>query len=143
MLCLVSVLFADVCELKELVGTAEQSQFPDCDLLQQLKAAVTEAERCANVAIQLVNRKHRTRYYQPLSSSHSCMYTPQRFVSFRSWRSLAFLLVQIRSSLRVGKYYEAVNSQRASADRLLDVGMSVEVGSGNSLDVFLVTLSSW
>ena len=52
----------DVAELKELVTTAEQSQFPDCDFLQQLKAAVTEAERCANVAIQLVNRKHRTRY---------------------------------------------------------------------------------
>ena len=41
--------------------TAEQSQFPDCDLFQQLKAAVTEAERCASVALQLVSRKHRTR----------------------------------------------------------------------------------
>lgn len=54
-------LTADVFELKELVQTAEQSQFPDCEFLQQLKAAVAEAERCANVAIQLVNRKHRTR----------------------------------------------------------------------------------
>jgi len=43
------------------VTTAEQSQFPDCDLFQQLKAAVTEAERCASVALQLVSRKHRTR----------------------------------------------------------------------------------
>lgn len=54
-------LFTDVSELKELVNTAEQSQFPDCDLFQQLKAAVTEAERCASVAVQLVSRKHRTR----------------------------------------------------------------------------------
>lgn len=52
----------DVSELKDLVSTAEQSQFPDCDLFQQLKAAVTEAERCASVALQLVSRKHRTRY---------------------------------------------------------------------------------
>lgn len=53
--------FTDVSELKDLVNTAEQSQFPDCDLFQQLKAAVTEAERCASVALQLVSRKHRTR----------------------------------------------------------------------------------
>lgn len=52
----------DVLELKDLVSTAEQSQFPDCDLFQQLKAAVAEAERCASVALQLVSRKHRTRY---------------------------------------------------------------------------------
>lgn len=52
----------DVSELKDLVNTAEQSQFPDCDLFQQLKAAVAEAERCASVALQLVSRKHRTRY---------------------------------------------------------------------------------
>ena len=51
----------DVSELKDLVNTAEQSQFPDCDLFQQLKAAVAEAERCASVALQLVSRKHRTR----------------------------------------------------------------------------------
>ena len=54
----------DVSELKDLVSTAEQSQFPDCDLFQQLKAAVAEAERCASVALQLVSRKHRTRYNQ-------------------------------------------------------------------------------
>ena len=54
--------FTDVSELKDLVNTAEQSQFPDCDLFQQLKAAVAEAERCASVALQLVSRKHRTRY---------------------------------------------------------------------------------
>ena len=56
------ILFVDVSELKDLVNTAEQSQFPDCDLFQQLKAAVAEAERCASVALQLVSRKHRTRY---------------------------------------------------------------------------------
>lgn len=47
--------------LKELVSTADQSQFPDCDLLQELKSAVAEAERCGSVATQLVTKKHRTR----------------------------------------------------------------------------------
>jgi len=66
-LCL--LLMTDVSELKDLVNTAEQSQFPDCDLFQQLKAAVVEAERCASVALQLVSRKHRTRY----SCKHTIM----------------------------------------------------------------------
>ncbi|XP_048582625.1 lysine-specific demethylase 5A isoform X2 [Nematostella vectensis] len=54
-----------VAELKELVTTAEQSQFPECDLLTLLKGAVSEAERCASVALQLVSRKHRTRHNLP------------------------------------------------------------------------------
>jgi hypothetical protein len=47
--------------LRELVATAEQSHFPECDLLEEVKAAVAEAERCGNVATQLVTKKHRTR----------------------------------------------------------------------------------
>lgn len=47
--------------LKELVTTAEQSNFPDCELLEELKSAVAEAERCGSVATQLVTKKHRTR----------------------------------------------------------------------------------
>ena len=60
---------SDVSQLKDLVSTAEQSQFPDCDLLQQLKSTVTEAERCASVAVQLVSRKHRTRHASPAIGS--------------------------------------------------------------------------
>lgn len=47
--------------LRELVTTAEQSQFPECGLLEELQVAVAEAERCGNVATQLVTKKHRTR----------------------------------------------------------------------------------
>lgn len=57
-------------ELKDLVVTAEQSQFPDCDLLQLLKSTLAEAERCASVALQLVSRKHRTRHNLPTSVVH-------------------------------------------------------------------------
>lgn len=53
--------FSALGTLREFVTTAEQSQFPECDLLEELKAAVAEAERCGNVATQLVTKKHRTR----------------------------------------------------------------------------------
>ena len=59
--------FVGVSDLKELVVTAEQSQFPECDLLQLLKSTLAEAERCASVAVQLVSRKHRTRHNLPTS----------------------------------------------------------------------------
>lgn len=61
------MIFIGVFDLKELVVTAEQSQFPDCDLLQLLKSTLAEAERCASVALQLVSRKHRTRHNLPAS----------------------------------------------------------------------------
>ena len=49
-------------QLKEMIVEADEKRFPDNELLQQLVSAVTEAERCANVATQLVSKKHRTRY---------------------------------------------------------------------------------
>lgn len=54
-------LSADLEELKELITEAEEKRFPDDDLLQTLISAVSEAEKCANVANQLVTKKVRTR----------------------------------------------------------------------------------
>lgn len=48
-------------EMRELVKQAEEKQFPDGELLQTLKSAITESEKCASVAQQLVSRKVRTR----------------------------------------------------------------------------------
>ncbi len=53
--------FVDFSELRDLLTEAEQNQFPSCDLLDQLKAAVAEAEQCAQVATQLFAKKHKTR----------------------------------------------------------------------------------
>ena len=47
---------------KDLIAEAESSQFPECQLLDQLKAAVAEAEQCGQVASQLLSKKHKTRY---------------------------------------------------------------------------------
>ena len=56
------LLFVEFSDLKELLAEAEQNQFSDCDLLERLKVAVTEAEQCAQVATQLFVKKHKTRY---------------------------------------------------------------------------------
>ena len=52
---------SDVGVFKDLIHEAESSQFPECELLEQLKSAVTEAEQCALVASQLLIKKHKTR----------------------------------------------------------------------------------
>lgn len=48
--------------LKEFISEAEESQFPDCELLQQLRVYVAEAEQCSQVANQLLTKKHKTRF---------------------------------------------------------------------------------
>uniref|UniRef100_A0A8B8DQC0 [histone H3]-trimethyl-L-lysine(4) demethylase n=1 Tax=Crassostrea virginica TaxID=6565 RepID=A0A8B8DQC0_CRAVI len=48
-------------DLKEYITEAEEKRFPDSELMQQLVMAVSEAEKCANVAAQLVSKKARTR----------------------------------------------------------------------------------
>ncbi|XP_065066766.1 lysine-specific demethylase 5A-like isoform X2 [Rhopilema esculentum] len=57
----------EVSELKELLAEAEQNQFSSCELLDQLKSAVAEAEQCAQVATQLFVKKHKTRHSSGLS----------------------------------------------------------------------------
>ncbi|XP_062579330.1 lysine-specific demethylase 5A-like isoform X4 [Saccostrea cucullata] len=51
----------DLSDLKEYISEAEEKRFPDSELMQQLVMAVNEAEKCANVAAQLVSKKARTR----------------------------------------------------------------------------------
>eukprot|EP00794_Sanderia_malayensis_P006077 gene6077-6780_t len=59
----------DYSDLKELLTEAEQNQFPFCDLLDQLKSVVSEAEQCAQVATQLFAKKHKTRHSNSASTS--------------------------------------------------------------------------
>ncbi|XP_046372172.2 lysine-specific demethylase 5A-like isoform X4 [Haliotis rufescens] len=60
----------DLQELKDLVTEAEEKKFPDNELFQQLTSAVNEAEKCANVANQLVSKKVRTRNRQSLEGKY-------------------------------------------------------------------------
>lgn len=54
-------LVTELPDLKEYITEAEEKRFPDSELMQQLVMAVSEAEKCANVAAQLVSKKARTR----------------------------------------------------------------------------------
>ncbi len=58
----VSSAYLEMTQLKEMIVEADEKRFPDNELLQQLVASVTEAERCATVASQLASKKHSTRY---------------------------------------------------------------------------------
>lgn len=54
-------MFSDLADMRELLTEAAEKKYPDSPLLQALMAAVGEAEKCANVASQLVSAKVRTR----------------------------------------------------------------------------------
>ena len=53
--------FPELQDLKVLLSEAEEKHFPESERLLSLASAVTEAEKCANVAHQLVSKKVRTR----------------------------------------------------------------------------------
>ncbi|XP_041348681.1 lysine-specific demethylase 5A-like isoform X2 [Gigantopelta aegis] len=60
----------DLAELKDLVIEAEKKKFPNTELRRTLISSVTEAEKCANVANQLVSKKVRTRNRQSLEGKY-------------------------------------------------------------------------
>ncbi|XP_071492108.1 lysine-specific demethylase 5A-like [Diadema antillarum] len=78
----------DMSQLKEMIEEADEKHFPDNDLLQQLMNAVAEAEQCASVAIQLVNKKHRTR---------SKSSTDSKFVTQLNYEELHQFLEQVQN----------------------------------------------
>ena len=53
--------FAEIAEMKELLIEAAENGYPDTPLLKSLVSGISEAEKCANVASQLVSAKVRTR----------------------------------------------------------------------------------
>ncbi|GFR98729.1 lysine-specific demethylase 5A [Elysia marginata] len=60
----------DLNQLKDLITESEEKKFPESDLLQTLINAVTEAEKCSNVANQLVSKKVRTRHRQSVEGKY-------------------------------------------------------------------------
>ncbi|XP_022082641.1 lysine-specific demethylase 5A-like [Acanthaster planci] len=72
----------DVSQLKQMIIEADEKRFPDNELLQQLVSAVTEAERCATIATQLVSKKHRTRQRQHGDSKYVTRLTLEELKDF-------------------------------------------------------------
>ncbi|KAL5014006.1 hypothetical protein ScPMuIL_008276 [Solemya velum] len=60
----------DIQDFKNLITEAEDKHFPETELLQTLITAVGEAEKCANVANQLVSKKVRTRNRQSFDGKY-------------------------------------------------------------------------
>lgn len=54
----------ELLEIKELITEADEKRYPDSELLQNLINTVSEADKCASVANQLVTKKVRTRNRQ-------------------------------------------------------------------------------
>ncbi|XP_015761819.1 PREDICTED: LOW QUALITY PROTEIN: lysine-specific demethylase 5A-like [Acropora digitifera] len=131
----------DVSELKHLVNTAEQSQFPDCDLFQQLKAAVAEAERCASVALQLVSRKHRTR---PQSGAEAVSMTLLSLDELQGFmQQLQNLPCVVREAELVQELMTRVESFQCEAQKVIQrsntdvTRLQQLLDNGHSLDVDL------
>ena len=59
-------MFSEFHALKDYITQAEESQFPECDLLDQLRNHIIEAEQCSQVANQLLTKKHKSRYLRVL-----------------------------------------------------------------------------
>ena len=59
------VFVPELWELKELLVEAEEKKFPVSELKSTLASAITEADKCASVANQLVSKKVRTRSVEP------------------------------------------------------------------------------
>lgn len=131
----------DVSELKDLVSTAEQSQFPDCDLFQQLKAAVTEAERCASVALQLVSRKHRTRPHSGTEAVPATRLSLDELQGFM--QQLQNLPCIVREADLVQELMTRVESFQCEAQKVIQSGTTDVVrlqqllDNGHTLDVDL------
>ena len=53
------LLLTELWELKDLLQEADEKKFPASDLKASLSAAISEAEKCAHVANQLVSKKAR------------------------------------------------------------------------------------
>lgn len=131
----------DVSELKYLVTTAEQSQFPDCDLFQQLKAAVAEAERCASVALQLVSRKHRTRPHSGADTAPSTRLSLDELQGFM--QQLQNLPCVVREADLVQELMTHVESFQCEAQKVIQSSttdvtrLQQLLDNGHTLDVDL------
>nr|XP_054751747.1 lysine-specific demethylase 5A-like isoform X1 [Lytechinus pictus] len=129
----------DIVQLKEMIEEADEKHFPDNELLQQLMNAVAEAERCASVALQLVNKKHKTRSKSIVDSKYVSKLNYEELTDFME--QVHSLPCEIREALLVQKLVDEVEKFRSEAHdalsdaipnsdklkRLLEVGSALDI----------------
>ncbi|XP_030827948.1 lysine-specific demethylase 5A isoform X2 [Strongylocentrotus purpuratus] len=129
----------DMPQLKEMIEEADEKHFPDNELLQQLMNAVAEAERCASVALQLVNKKHRTRSKSNVDSKFVTKLNYEELTDFME--QVQSLPCDIREAELVQKLVDEVEKFRSEAQdalsdaipnsdklkRLLEAGAALDI----------------
>ncbi|XP_013066570.2 lysine-specific demethylase 5A-like isoform X1 [Biomphalaria glabrata] len=126
-------------ELKELITEAEEKKFPDSDLLQTLINAVSEAEKCSNVANQLVSKKIRTRNRQSIEGKYVAKLTLDELNCFfeqvnglpciiketKSIKELLDKVVEFREEAQDALDAETPDSEQV--ETLIEIGISLDV----------------
>ncbi|GFN77384.1 lysine-specific demethylase 5a [Plakobranchus ocellatus] len=129
----------DLNELKELITESEEKKFPESDLLQTLINAVTEAEKCSNVANQLVSKKVRTRHRQSIEGKYvakltldelNCFYEqviglPCIIKETESIKDLLDKVVEFREEAQDALDAETPDSEQV--ETLIEIGISLDV----------------
>ncbi|XP_076448659.1 lysine-specific demethylase 5A-like [Babylonia areolata] len=130
---------AELWELQELLSEAEEKKFPDFELRSTLAHAVTEAEKCANVANQLVSKKVRTRNRQSLEGKHvgkltldelNCFYDqvitlPCRIHEAVLIKELVDKVVAFQKEAK--EALTAATPDSRQVEKLIDIGITLDV----------------
>ncbi|RUS89616.1 hypothetical protein EGW08_002634 [Elysia chlorotica] len=129
----------DINELKDLITESEEKKFPESDLLQTLINAVTEAEKCSNVANQLVSKKVRTRHRQSIEGKYVAKLTLDELNGFYEQviglpciiketeliKDLLDKVIEFREGAQDALHAETPDSEQV--ETLIEIGISLDV----------------
>nr|KAG5711307.1 hypothetical protein BaRGS_006004 [Batillaria attramentaria] len=129
----------ELSDLKELLQEAEEKKFPESDLKNTLANAITEAEKCASVANQLVSKKVRTRNRQSLEGKYVAKLTLDELNCF--YEQVITLPCRIREAVLIKELVDKVvefqdEAQEAltaevpdsrQLEKLIDIGITLDV----------------
>ncbi|XP_076469736.1 lysine-specific demethylase 5A-like isoform X2 [Babylonia areolata] len=129
----------ELCELQDLLQEAEEKKFPVSDLKSTLANAITEAEKCASVACQLVSKKVRTRNRQALEGKHvakltldelNCFYDqvvtlPCRIPETSLVKDLVAKVVAFQEEAQEALTASVPDSRQL--EKLIDIGVTLDV----------------
>ncbi|XP_047123479.1 lysine-specific demethylase 5A isoform X1 [Hydra vulgaris] len=135
----------DVSVFKELINESEQNNYPDCELLEQLKSTIVEADQCSQVAIQFIAKKHKTRKSSSIASSSQPRLTLEELNDFvlqvknlpciiKEAKAIDILMQQIENFQH--EAHLVLNSDNYNEPKVLEL-----IEHGNSMDVELPELN--
>ncbi|ESO91413.1 hypothetical protein LOTGIDRAFT_205701 [Lottia gigantea] len=129
----------ELTELRELITEFEEKRFPENELYQTLVMSVTEAEKCADVANQLVSKKVRTRNRQSLDGKYIVKLTYEELSGFyeqvealpckiKETKLIKELLNKVDEfQLEAQACLEAETPDSEKIEKLIEVGLTLDV----------------